>query len=302
MSKLKVAAVQFRLRAEPDVNAFLAHAEAIVDDAAAAGAELVLFPELVTTGLLASYQDAGALGVSDMGAAYKTVFPAVTDAFVHGMRSIAAARGITVLGGSHYRQAGDGGFRNTAYLFHPDGRTDTQDKLHLTPSEREMGTAPGEDVLVTRVGPFTVGVQVCADIEFPEVSRHLAKEGVTLLLAPSLTWNRRGASRVRYGAHARAMENQLYVAVSSLVGSSGLPVGKPLHGTGYATIVQPLDRVFGSNDGVVASAEDTREDGFVLAELDPELLQVARGAPEPPGFKWVREDLYDRLRRQRPDE
>jgi len=94
MSKLKVAAVQFRLRAEPDMNAFLAHAEAIVNDAAAAGAELVLFPELVTTGLLASYPDADALGVSDMGAAYKTVFPAVTDAFVHGMRSIAAARGI----------------------------------------------------------------------------------------------------------------------------------------------------------------------------------------------------------------
>ena len=149
------------------------------------------------------------------------------DEIAAGIAAIAAGHGVVVLGGSHNRIAPAGSLRNTAVLAHPDGRLETQDKLHLTPQEHDLGTIGGDDLLVTTVGPFTVGVQICADIQFPELTRVLLAAGVEMVLAPSLTWNRRGVFRVRTGCHARAIENQLFVAMSPLVGSSGLPVNSP---------------------------------------------------------------------------
>ena len=158
-----------------------------------------------------------------------------------------------------------------------------------------MGLTPGDDVLVTTIGPAPAAVQICADIEFPEINRLLARRGVELVLCPSLTWNTRGAHRVRYGAHARAMENQLYVVTSPLVGSSGLPTGRAIHGTGYAMVTGPIDRRSGLDDGVVVAHPDTRTEGMVVADLDFDLIAQSRADPEPPGLSNIRMDLYERL-------
>jgi len=294
MAALRVAVTQFELRAEPDFTAFAAHVTDVVRRAATDDADLLVLPELAATGLLASRADAEHLTVDDMSDVYKTLFPALTAEWREELRRLAAESGLTILGGSHYRQAADGTFRNTAFLAHPDGRMDDQDKLHLTPQEKAMGTTPGDDVLITDIGPFRVGVQICADVEFPEVCRHLAAEGVQLVLCPSLTWNRRGAARVRYSSHARALENQLFVAVSPLIGTSGFPRGRAMHGTGRAMVTCPIDRVFGRNDGVLAEASGDREE-VVTVVLDLDLIEASRTAPEPPGLANIRPDLYDQL-------
>jgi predicted amidohydrolase len=292
---LRVAAVQLELRAEPDLEHFATHVAAVVGQAADAGAELVVLPELASTGLLASDPDARALRLADVPAAYRRIFPPCVEPIAEMLRELATAHGVTVLGGSHYRQAADGSYRNTALLAHADGRVEQQDKLHLTPQEQGMGTTPGGDVLVTRVGPATVAIQICADVEFPEVSRHLALSGVDLILCPSLTWNRRGAQRIRYATHARALENQLFVVTAPLVGSCGIPSDGAIHGTGTALVAAPIDRTFGLDDGVVAEHEDTRAEGMVVADLDFDLITASRARPEPPGLSNVRPDLYARL-------
>ena len=74
-TELRVAPVQFDLRAEPTLETFLDHVEAVVDDAARAGGEVVVLPELVSTGLLATHPSAEQLTVADLGDAYRTVFP-----------------------------------------------------------------------------------------------------------------------------------------------------------------------------------------------------------------------------------
>ena len=275
---LRVAAVQLELRAEPDLGHFAAHVAAVVAQAARAGAELVVLPELASTGLLASDPDASALRVTEVPAAYRRVFPPCVEPIADVLRELATTHGLTVLGGSHYRQADDGTYRNTALLAHADGRVERQDKLHLTPQEQAMGTTPGDEVLVTRVGPATVAIQICADVEFPEVSRHLALRGVDLVLCPSLTWNRRGAQRIRYSTHARALENQLFVVTAPLVGSCGVPVDGAIHGTGTALVAAPIDRTFGLDDGVVAEHDDTRTEGMVVADLDLDLIAASRAA------------------------
>src|SRR3954453_21710149 len=190
MSSLTVASVQLALRAEPSIEEFVAHVDELVAKAAAGGAEVVLFPELASTGLLASITD-HEVTTATISADYWKVLPAYTDAIVAGLVGMAAAHGVTVIGGSHNRLAPDGTLRNTAYVVHPDGRVETQDKLHLTPQEHQLGAVGGDELLVTRVGPFTAGVLICADIQFPELSRHLVHLGVDLIFCPSLTWNRR---------------------------------------------------------------------------------------------------------------
>jgi predicted amidohydrolase len=298
MTGICVATAQFELRPEPTLAGFLDHVAGLAGAASSAGADVLVLPELVTTGLLASAPDAGALRVADLGRAYRDVFPPLTEAWAEGLAGLAAGAKLTILGGSHWRRHEDGSHRNTALLAHADGRVERYDKLHLTPPERALGTAPGDDVLITAIGDATVAIQICADIEFPEVSRHLALQGVEVILCPSLTWNRRGANRVRCSSLARSIENQLFVAVSTLIGTCGIPSDGALHGTGHAMVTCPIDRRFGINDGVLAVAGSDHED-LVVADLDLDMLRASREDPEPPGLKNIRPELYARLHEQK---
>lgn len=293
MVLLNVAVTQFELRPERDLDQFLAHTEDLVRRAAQQGAEVVLFPELSSTGLLGAITD-HEVTTATIRSDYWDVLPAFTDGIVDGLRSMAKGHGIVVVGGSHNRVHSDGSLRNTAFVAHPDGRVDSQDKIHLTPQEHALGTRGGDELLVTRIGPFTAGVLICADIQFPELSRHLVRKGVDLILCPSLTWNRRGVHRVRTGCQSRAIENQLYVAMSPLIGHSGLPVDAPMYATGNALVTGPVDRTVGINDGFLARAESAEEE-LIVVTLDHDLLQASRANPEAPGLALQRLDLYAKL-------
>jgi predicted amidohydrolase len=293
MVSLIVASVQLELRAERSVDEFLAHLGGLVAEAAERGAKAVLFPELASTGLLAAI-DEHPVTVETVAADYRERLPRFTDAIVDELGSLARQHHLTIVGGSHNRVAEDGSLRNTAFVVHPDGRVESQDKIHLTPQEHELGTVGGDDLLITKVGPFTAGVLICADIQFPELSRYLVDQGVNLIFCPSLTWNRRGVHRVRTGCEARAIENQLYVVMSPLVGSSGFPIDAPLHATGRALITTPVDRTVGINDGILAEADGTTEQ-LVLAELHLDLIEASRAQPEAPGLALRRLDLFEKL-------
>jgi predicted amidohydrolase len=293
MTDLSVATVQFALRAEPTVEAFLAHTGESVEQAVAQGAEVVLFPELASTGLLGSIND-HEVTTASVAADYRHVLTGYAQSIADGLIRLAAAHGVVIVGGSHNRTAEDGSLRNTAYVAHPNGRLELQDKIHLTPQEHALGVRGGDELLVTKLGPFTAGVLICADIQFPELSRHLVHRGVDLILCPSLTWNRRGVHRVRTGCQARAIENQLYVVMSPLVGDSGLPSDAPLYAVGRALVTGPVDRTVGVNDGVLAAAETAHEQ-VIVQTLDHDLLTASRAEPEAPGLALRRLDLYAKL-------
>ncbi|MGW5715260.1 nitrilase-related carbon-nitrogen hydrolase [Amycolatopsis sp. NPDC003865] len=285
--------MQLALRAESTVDGFVARLDGLVGKAAAQGAGVVVFPELASTGLLASITD-HTVTTATVSADYWTVLPTFTDAIAEAARRMAEEHQIVVVGGSHNRLAGDGSLRNTAFVAHPDGRVELQDKIHLTPQEHDLGAVGGDELLVTSVGPFTAGVLICADIQFPELSRYLVHRGVDLIFCPSLTWNRRGVHRVRTGCQARAIENQLYVVMSPLVGHNGLPADAPMYAVGRAVVAGPVDKTVGVNDGILAAAESDGEQ-IVFATLDHDLLLASRAEPEAPGLALRRLDLYDTL-------
>lgn len=296
MVSVTVASVQFALRAERSVDEFVAHLEGLVRDAAERGATAVLFPELASTGLLGAIEPPAT--VETVASRYRAELPSFTGRVVEELLRLARHHQITIVGGSHNRLAEDGTLRNTAYVVHPDGRVESQDKIHLTPQEHELGAVGGDELLVTKIGPFTAGVLICADIQFPELSRYLVDQGVDLIFCPSLTWNRRGVHRVRTGCQARAIENQLYVVMSPLVGSSGLPIDAPMHATGRAVITTPVDRTIGLNDGILAEATGSEEQ-IVVAELDLDLIKASREKPEAPGLALRRLDVFEKLHNAR---
>jgi predicted amidohydrolase len=295
MKTLRVATTQFALRPEHSFEGFSAHLSHVVQRAADDGARVVVLPELVTTGLLASSPKAASIEVATIDAAYREVFPPLAEAFSGLVSELAARNSIWLLGGSHWRRREDGTFVNTAYLGRPDGGIETQDKLHLTPPEKAIGTSVGDNLIVAEIDSIRVGVLICADIQFPELTRHLVTEqDVQLILCPSLTWNTRGVNRVRYGSHSRAAENQIFVATSTLIGTDGMPGDAPLHAKGRAFIAGPIDRVFGANDGVLACTEDDDE-GMAVLDLDFDQLAASRANPEPPGLSNLRPELYRSL-------
>lgn len=295
MKTLRIATTQFALRPEHDFQEFSTHLSDVVGKAAQAGARVVLLPELVTTGLLASSAKADTITVANIDAAYREVFPPLAGAFSDLVAELAKRHSMWVLGGSHWRRREDGTFVNTAYLGRPDGGVETQDKLHLTPPEKEIGTSGGDNLIVAEIDSIRVGVLICADIQFPELTRYLVTEqDVRLILCPSLTWNTRGVNRVRYGSHSRAAENQIFVATSTLIGTDGMPGDAPLHAKGRAFVAGPIDRVFGANDGVLACTGDD-EEGMAVVDLDFDQLAASRANPEPPGLSNLRPDLYRSL-------
>lgn len=111
---------------------------------------------------------------------------------------------------------------NRVEVFSPAGAAGYQDKLFMTPFEREeWGVSAGEPELQlfqTSKGSF--GIQICYDSEFGIGAHELAQAGAEVILIPSCTETIRGATRVHVGARARALENQCYTIVSQTMGEA----------------------------------------------------------------------------------
>lgn len=163
--------------------------------------------------------------------------------------------------------------RAAARLFTPSGEVHTQDKIHRTRWEKEKWATDHGDVLKVFQTPHArIAILICYDIEFPELARRVAEEGAEIIFVPSCTDDRQGFLRVRYCCHARAIENQVYVAMTSTVGN--LPVtGLRLH-YGQASIITPSDFPF-ARDGIAAEGVINGEQ-IVVADVDLALLNESR--------------------------
>src|SRR5690606_36409632 len=108
---------------------------------------------------------------------------------------------------------------NVAYLCRRDGTVEEQRKIHATPCEEAEWEMSGGDALsVFDTDAGRVGILVCYDVEFPELGRLLAAQGVQILFVPFCIDTASGYHRVRCCAQARAIENECYVAAAGSAG------------------------------------------------------------------------------------
>ena len=101
----------------------------------------------------------------------------------------------------------------------------------------------------------------------------MAMAGADLVLAPSCTDTMAGANRVHVGARARALENQIYVAVAPTVGEAPWSPAVDVN-VGWAALYATPDRGF-PEDGILAKGE-LNAPGWIFADLDFALLRAAR--------------------------
>ena len=202
---------------------------------------------------------------------------------------MAKRRNLYIVGGSHPVRVGNG-IRNVAHLFTPNGEFYTQEKLHVTPTERqEYGIEPGDGLKVFETSHARIAIMVCYDVEFPELARLLTFGGAEVFFIPFSTDERKAYQRVRYSSQARAVENIVYTVIAGNVGN--LPqVEKFLINYGQAGVFTPSDFPF-PRDAVAADG-DFNSETVVITDLDLVALEEAweMGTVRP--LRDRRPDLY----------
>jgi predicted amidohydrolase len=114
-------------------------------------------------------------------------------------------------------------------------------KIHITPNEVfHWGiTVRHHSNFDTDCGK--IGIVICYDVEFPELSRLMADEGMNILFVPFLTDTQNGYTRVKHCAQARAIENECYVALVVLKLTKGKQYG---YQYAQAAVFTPSDFAF----------------------------------------------------------
>lgn len=242
------------------IEAWAAAVDEQMAQARAQGAELLVMPEYAAEQWL-SFAPAG-LGPTDEIPWLSSHAPAALEAIAslpgrHGMALLAGTMPVRI-GGN-----GAGRFVNRAHLLLPDGRVAVQDKLCLTPPEKNPAgwlLTEGDRVQVVEWRGLRTAVLVCLDIELPALSARLAACDLDLVLVPSMTEKLAGYHRVFSCAKARAVELLAVVCVVGCVGSAAgskvresntsgaavyLPCEAPLGHTGVAVSTPPVDRAQG---------------------------------------------------------
>lgn len=264
--KVRIAAVQYLLRRIDDWDGFENQVRFILKAAAEYKPNFVVLPEILTSQLL-SFMDAD----TDLKAAVRRLHE-FTPRYQELMTELARKYHYYLIAGSHPNLR-DGLLYNTAFMFSPAGEMFSQDKIHLTRWERDKwDTRAGNKLHLFHTDFGSVGILICYDIEFPELARQVCEAGADLLFVPSSTDDRQGFWRVRYCAHARAIENQVYVAMTSTVGNLAVE-GLSMH-YGQASILTPSDFGF-SRDGIAAEGVVNMEQ-VVVADVDLDALAQNR--------------------------
>lgn len=263
-SSITVAAIQ--LSSQDDVANNLLQSRRWVEQAARAGAELVLLPE----NFAFFGSDKLRCGLAEPLAEHPGSEEAPIQSALSGW---ARELGVTVVGGGMPIRGEDAERPfNTCVVFAPDGRLAAHyHKLHLfdvslsdgTELRESARTAPGAQLTTTPVGGFAVGLSICYDLRFPELYRGLVDAGAELLLVPAAFTLHTGKDHWEPLLRARAIENQAWVVAAGQWGTH--PEGRRCYG--HSMIVDPWG-------AVVAQCSDRA--GFALATLDREYMQQIR--------------------------
>jgi predicted amidohydrolase/GNAT superfamily N-acetyltransferase len=284
-TRVRIASMQYLLRPITCFEDFATQVEFFVRSAREYAAQFVVFPEYFSMQLLSYLRE------PSPGRAVRRLAQLTPDYEKLFMR-LAAENRLYIIAGTHpVIQAGE--LFNAAHLFTPNGRVFRQKKVHLTQTEKgpyQMSRGHGFYLYHTEFGK--IAILVCYDVEFPEAARVLAEAGAQIIFVPSCTDERQGFCRVRYCAQARAIENQIYVAMSCTVGN--LPE-VPYMATHYgqAAILTPSDYFF-ARDGIAAEGIVNQEQ-MLISDVNLDLLEERRINGTVIPLNDLIKDAYDRV-------
>lgn len=280
---VSIAAANFEVRPIGSFDEFAAHCRKLLDQAA--GADLVLFPELFTVELFTTYSDWKTAPIAEL-----TRIDEFTGEYRKFFEAEAKERDQYIVGGSHLLRE-EGRYINVGHLFEPGREIHTHTKTHIFPAEANWSTEEGDVVEAIQLPFAKVSFNICYEAEIPECAASSTEQGAEIILCPSYTFTEFGFWRVRQCAQARAIENQVYFVHCCTGGRPGhtLP-----NGWAQSSILSPCDILWNPN-GVVAQAT-VNEEMVVRGSVDIDALYVNREKGAAPTFRdrRRRSDLYSK--------
>lgn len=271
--RVRVASLQYFIRPVKTFDEFAEQVRSLVETAKDYKAHLVVFPEYFSTQLLT---------LGDIRAPIPHQIRRLaeqSDRVIELFQGIARTSGIHIVGGTLPVGVGDGSVldravENRAYLFLPNGQHRFQGKMHMTRFEKEEWlVSPSKELKVFETDIGKLAINICYDVEFPEMARAVALKGAQILVVPSCTDDRQAYYRVRYCAQARAIENQFFVVQSSTVGSLPMVPAVSLN-YGQSAILTPSDFAF-ARDGILAEGIPNQET-MVIGDVNLKLIEESR--------------------------
>jgi len=279
---VRLGLIQWQMRPYKNIDSVLEQAEYFLDAVSGYRSDFALFPEFFNAPLMAQYNDMSEADAIRALAGY-------TDTIVEKFSGFAISYNINIITGS-MPVVKDNKLYNVGHLCKRDGTVESYVKLHVTPDENKVwGMQGGDSIKVFDTDCGKVGILICYDSEFPELSRLLADQGMDILFVPFLTDTQNGFSRVRHCAQARAIENECYVAIAGSVGN--LP---KVHNMdiqfAQSMVFTPCDFAFPTN-GVKAEATPNTE-MILIADVDLGLLRELHEFGSVRNLKDRRTDIY----------
>ena len=280
---VRVCAVQYQMRLIQSFDEFAKQCEYFVDVASDYKCDFILFPEIFTTQLLSFLPNVRpALAMRKLS----EFTPLYLDLFT----KLAVKYNINIIGGSHFTIENENLY-NIAYLFRRNGTLEKQYKMHITPNERRWwGVKPGNTVEVFDTDKGKISIQICYDIEFPELSRIAVDKGAQIIFVPFCTDERYAYLRVRYCAQARCIENHVFVAMAGSVGNIPSVDNLDIH-YAQSAIFTPSDIPF-TRDAIQSEATPNIEQ-IIIDDIDLELLKKHRQTGSVLNWNDRRNDLYE---------
>ena len=285
---VRLGLIQWQMRSYENLEDLMQQAEFFIEAVSRYRSDFALFPEFFNAPLMAKNNH-----LTEPQAIRELAKH--TNTIVQRFSELAISHNINIISGSMPEIIHDRLY-NVGYLCKRDGTVDRYEKLHVTPDEVNVwGMEGGNQIKVFDTDCGKIGILICYDVEFPELGRLLAEDGMDILFVPFLADTQNGYSRIRICAQARAIENECYVAIAGSVGN--LP---KVHNMdiqfAQSMVLTPCDFAFPAN-GIKAEATQNSE-MILIADVDIDLLRELNQFGSVRNLKDRRKDLYDLKKRK----
>lgn len=280
---VRLGLIQWQMRPYKNLDELFTQVEFFIDSISAYKSDFALLPELFNGPLLAEFND---LTEAESMRALAKHTPEIKSRF----QDLAIRYNVNIITGSFPYHEGHV-LKNIGYLCHRNGMVEQYEKIHITPDEEKFwGMKGGDSIKVYETDAGRIGILICYDVEFPELARLLADQGMQILFVPFLTDTQNAYNRVRYCAQARAIEDECFVAITGCIGNLPKVENMDIQYS-QSAVFTPCDFAFPAN-GVKNEATPNTE-MILISDVDLSLLDELHSRGSVRNLKDRRHDFYE---------
>ncbi len=279
---VRIGLVQWQMRPISTLEGLFDMVEYFIDAVSGYHSDFLVFPEYFHAPLMAAYNHLPESDAIRKLADY-------SDPIRDKLTEFAVYYNVNIISGS-MPYVKNAKLFNAGFLCRRDGSWERFEKIHITPSEVSTWGMVGSDKITTfDTDCGKIGILICYDVEFPEVCRIMADQGMQILFVPFQTDTQNGYTRVRHCAQARAIENECYVAITGCVGNLPKVTNMDIQ-YAQSAVFTPSDFAFPYN-GIKAETTPNTE-MTLLVDVDLSLLHELHNNGSVRILKDRRKDLY----------